>query len=573
MVRTPGSHPGNRGSIPRSGIKTKFINMAPEIMRVDTHFHSINNHEEPTPEHIDLNQSVEKAKEVGLGCLCVSNHVDFKKYSHENLDSYEKTSEAAGKVEDFPVFVGMELSLMGHEYVVYGEKACSYIAGHSEEILKIIQDSKTDVDFLQKVLRKVKIMDGIIIKPHPFGDNDLIDEIGPMLDGIETTRGGQTISKEDGGQIREYAKKYNLKKIHSSDAHDIGGLGSNVTIMPGDISDEKGFRDFFRKESVVDTEGLETSISIEDCQSKIESLLREPDDMQETMKYIETYRKTVMAKNFDERYGLKCDEFVIKQLPTATKIENPIIYDSLEKLLVEIQEDIDHGYHGLPSHFLKDNYPEVMVDVRKNPNSQQLLDLKMNTDPNKWGDKKRVSVTAFPSEAADYGDLVFRFKRSDLEVVDSMGSDWSDDESIGYEAYLNFLNLNKCCEIYCLTPESKVKLLEVAPGLEDKISDRFWASIDEPRMGDWSALAGLSIDVDKYENFGQFIGQMKSEGISMLQNENGVVFLYYDKRDDWQYLDELSQAIGRKFQIIMACQDSMMYEIHKKMGYKENINI
>jgi len=73
---------------------------------------------------------------------------------------------------------------MGHEYVVYGEKACSYIAGHSEEILKIIQDSKTDVDFLQKVLRKVKIMDGIIIKPHPFGDNDLIDEIGPMLDGI-----------------------------------------------------------------------------------------------------------------------------------------------------------------------------------------------------------------------------------------------------------------------------------------------------------------------------------------------------------------------------------------------------
>ena len=167
---------------------------------------------------MSLAEIVEKARNMGMGAVCISDH-----------DSLGIREEAArySREAGFPIFVGVEVLTVQGDIVAYG-------------IPYAFQPRTIDA---QEFINYVHCNGGACFSAHPFRNNQRgLEEhlaVVQRLDGVEVLNGSTSL--EANRTALEYSRKYGIQPLGASDAHDTQQLGKYVTYFPEEPRDLQDF--------------------------------------------------------------------------------------------------------------------------------------------------------------------------------------------------------------------------------------------------------------------------------------------------------------------------------------------
>jgi len=167
----------------------------------------------------DVRENLELYKEMGYDGVFITNHfidgnINTESWAtyKQKLDFYFSDYENAKKMADeigIKVFLGVELSYKGTDFLVYGLEKEWYLS-HPE-----IMDMKKT-----KELSFMMESGALVIQAHPFREADYIDHIRLFprsVHGVEVINACRTDFENQ--MAKEYAKNYNLLEFAGSDNH------------------------------------------------------------------------------------------------------------------------------------------------------------------------------------------------------------------------------------------------------------------------------------------------------------------------------------------------------------------
>lgn len=176
---------------------------------------------------ITLEETVERAKKIGLNGICITNH--------ENSDIFDEAHEYAKKSK-FLVLVGAEILTFEGDIVVFGIRDIPKHMMHAGELLNIVSKHK-----------------GVAISAHPFRNNNRglgyhIREVNRILSGVEAFNG----STEPHQNLHAYtlATELKLPSVGASDAHTLNKVGKYATVFEDGIRDELDLIEAVKKGNV-----------------------------------------------------------------------------------------------------------------------------------------------------------------------------------------------------------------------------------------------------------------------------------------------------------------------------------
>jgi len=163
---------------------------------------------------------VERAREVGLDAVCVTEHSTYRgaQVNHEYALEH-----------GFKVFRGMEVLTELGDMLVFGWQ------GEIRYYLVSFEDLKGEVEK----------QNGVIIPAHPCrGEADarhrnrygIPNELLEAIFAIETRNGA--VNRKSNAEAELIRKKYDLFGVGGSDAHHFSHIGRCVTVFEDEIADE-----------------------------------------------------------------------------------------------------------------------------------------------------------------------------------------------------------------------------------------------------------------------------------------------------------------------------------------------
>ena len=201
--------------------------------------------------HCSVRENLEFYKEMGYDGVFITNHfldgninIDSNKSYKDKLDfyfsDYEKGVEI-GKEIGIKVFLGVEMSYRGTDFLIYGlDKSWYY------ENPQIMDMKKSDE------LRYLMKNGAYVVQAHPYREANYIDHIRLFprcVNAVEIINGNQDNFMNDMAKI--YAKHYGLKVTAGSDNH----RGGKVQVLAGmmserPIKDEQDFIECVENETL-----------------------------------------------------------------------------------------------------------------------------------------------------------------------------------------------------------------------------------------------------------------------------------------------------------------------------------
>ena len=167
---------------------------------------------------MSLAEIVEKARNMGMGAVCISDH--------DSLGIREEAARYSREV-GFPIFVGVEVLTVQGDIVAYG-------------IPYAFQPRTIDA---QEFINYVHCNGGACFSAHPFRNNQRgLEEhlaVVQRLAGVEVLNGSTSL--EANRTALEYSRKYGIQPLGASDAHDTQQLGKYVTYFPEEPRDLQDF--------------------------------------------------------------------------------------------------------------------------------------------------------------------------------------------------------------------------------------------------------------------------------------------------------------------------------------------
>jgi len=172
---------------------------------------------------------VERARELGLDAVCVTEHSTFRGAQV----NYEYAKE-----QGFLVFRGME---------VYTELGDMLVIGWEENIRYYLFP-------FEDLKREVEQRDGIIIPAHPCrgvadarhrSKSSISDELLDSVVAIETRNGAMPQKSND--QAERLRKKHGLFGTGGSDAHHVSHLARCITVFEEEPGNEKELIEALRR--------------------------------------------------------------------------------------------------------------------------------------------------------------------------------------------------------------------------------------------------------------------------------------------------------------------------------------
>ncbi len=193
-------------------------------MIIDTHIHAF-----PTSDDsfVNLEEIVDKAMEIGLDGICITDH--------DNMDIKTK-AESYSLERGFPIVVGVEILTYEGDILVFGLDRVPDKKLHAQELLDFVNEAG-----------------GVAIAAHPFRENNrglgmyIKDLKG--LHGIEAFNG----NTKDYNNLYAYAlaKELKIPVFGASDAHFKDRVGIFATIFPDDIVNEGSFIEAIKEGKVM----------------------------------------------------------------------------------------------------------------------------------------------------------------------------------------------------------------------------------------------------------------------------------------------------------------------------------
>ncbi|WP_028829697.1 PHP-associated domain-containing protein [Proteocatella sphenisci] len=172
-------------------------------MLIDMHVHEMRN---SSDSFMSLEEIVEKAKNIGLDGVCITDHESMG--LREYADMYSKKT-------GFPIFVGAEYLTEEGDILVFG-------------INKLPEKEKLPA---QEFIDYVKSEGGVCIAAHPFRNNNrgLGENLKTLkgLSGIEVLNG--STSSEANDIAMRYCTQLGLAPFGASDAHSVMQIGKYAT--------------------------------------------------------------------------------------------------------------------------------------------------------------------------------------------------------------------------------------------------------------------------------------------------------------------------------------------------------
>lgn len=171
---------------------------------------------------------VERAREIGLDAVCVTEHSSFRGAQV----NYEYSLD-----QGFRVFRGME---------VYTELGDMLVLGWEEQVRYYLFP-------FEELKKEVVKRDGVIIPAHPCrGVADarhrhhrtLPEELLECIEAIETLNGA--VNRKSNEQAEKLRKRYGLFGVGGSDAHHVSHIGRCLTVFEDEPADERELMEALR---------------------------------------------------------------------------------------------------------------------------------------------------------------------------------------------------------------------------------------------------------------------------------------------------------------------------------------
>lgn len=183
-------------------------------MLIDTHLHE---KKYSGDSFISLEEIVERAQELGLNGVCITDH---------ESNEIKKEADSLSKDLDFLIITGAEILTYEGDMTVFGLEELPKKKLHAMELVA-----------------KVAAAGGVAICAHPYRQNnrgmgDYIKELN-LVWGIEAFNG----STPEHHNMLAYnlAAKLNVAALGGSDAHHLEQVGIFATWMPDWVKDEDSF--------------------------------------------------------------------------------------------------------------------------------------------------------------------------------------------------------------------------------------------------------------------------------------------------------------------------------------------
>ena len=189
---------------------------------IDIHTHTF-----PTSDDSSLSpdQLVEKAKSIGLGGVCITDHDGF--WQPEEI-------EALSRRHDFPVFPGCEVTTEEGHLLVYGLR--KYIFGmHRAAFVRGLVDAAGGAIVVAHPYRRTYRAEAAA---NPEAYDDMLERacentVFPMVDAVEVLNGRG--SEQENAFSRDIARQFGMGGTGASDAHKLEDLGTCATEFRSDI--------------------------------------------------------------------------------------------------------------------------------------------------------------------------------------------------------------------------------------------------------------------------------------------------------------------------------------------------
>lgn len=192
-------------------------------MFIDTHMHCM---EGSSDSFINIPEIVEKAKQMGLNGICITDHDTNK--AKEYATQY-------GEKHGFKIFVGAEILTHEGDIVVFG-----------------LDEIPTKKLYAQELIDLVNSKGGVTIAAHPFRENNR--GCGKHLKNLKGLTAIETLN----GSTKSYnnlnahksAIELDLATIGASDCHTNDAIGKFCTKFLDNIETEKDLIDAIKKKRV-----------------------------------------------------------------------------------------------------------------------------------------------------------------------------------------------------------------------------------------------------------------------------------------------------------------------------------
>ena len=173
----------------------------------------------------------QKALELGFTALVLTDHYyDPTRHSigltTEKLPAYRRAINEAKKI--LPVIVGVETPIYGQEVLIFGGAGVKYVI-ENEGI-----HTKADLHHIKELLKCA------VILCHP---SDSFERLVPYVHGYERHNGTRDMFAKD----RPLAGLEDKQAWHNSDAHMVGDLRDNYTLVNKKITCEADLINYIRK--------------------------------------------------------------------------------------------------------------------------------------------------------------------------------------------------------------------------------------------------------------------------------------------------------------------------------------
>lgn len=173
-----------------------------------SNFH-LGNDETPYDCNITIREQLERANDLGLQALFVTNHNTLDGYS--NLLQYKNDHY---KFKNIQIYPAEEISIdSGAHVLAYG----------------IHQEIKSGLS-IEKVIDEIKTQNGISSAPHPFSLIDALREKAKQCDMIEVFN-SNNIDVISNVKATEFAMDNNKLKVAGSDSHVLSTIGRCVNVI------------------------------------------------------------------------------------------------------------------------------------------------------------------------------------------------------------------------------------------------------------------------------------------------------------------------------------------------------
>lgn len=173
-----------------------------------SNFH-LGNDETPYDCNITIREQLERANDLGLQALFVTNHNTLDGYS--NLLQYKNDHH---KFKNIQIYPAEEISIdSGAHVLAYG----------------IHQEIKSGLS-IEKVIDEIKTQNGISSAPHPFSLIDALREKAKQCDMIEVFN-SNNIDVISNVKATQFAMDNNKLKVAGSDSHVLSTIGRCVNVI------------------------------------------------------------------------------------------------------------------------------------------------------------------------------------------------------------------------------------------------------------------------------------------------------------------------------------------------------